>query len=33
MYLVLAFATNLDPLADGLVDLFDAIARTLQWRT
>jgi hypothetical protein len=33
MYLVLAFATNLDPLADGLVDLFDAIARTLHWRT
>jgi hypothetical protein len=30
-YLVLAFSTNLDELADGLVDLFDAIARTLQW--
>ena len=30
-YLVLAFSTNLDPLADGLVELFDAIARTLRW--
>lgn len=30
-YLVLAFSTNLDPLADSLVELFDAIARTLQW--
>ena len=31
-YLVLAFSTNLDPLADAMVELFDAIARTLRWR-
>jgi len=30
-YLVLAFSTNLDPLADSMVNLFDAIAGTLQW--
>lgn len=30
-YLVLAFSTNLDPLADSMVSLFDAIAGTLQW--
>ena len=30
-YLILAFSTSLDPLADSLVDLFDAIAGTLQW--
>lgn len=30
-YLVLAFSTNLDPLADSMVGLFDAIAGTLQW--
>ncbi len=30
-YLVLAFSTNLDPLADGMVELFDAVARTLRW--
>jgi hypothetical protein len=30
-YLVLAFSTNLDALADGMVELFDAIARTLRW--
>jgi hypothetical protein len=31
LYLVLAFSTNLDPLAGSLVSLFDAIAGTLQW--
>lgn len=30
-YLILAFSTMLDPLADAMVDLFDAIARTLRW--
>lgn len=30
-YLVLAFSTSLDPLADSMVGLFDAIAGTLQW--
>ncbi len=30
-YLILAFSTNLDPLADAMVSLFDAIAGTLQW--
>jgi hypothetical protein len=30
-YLVLAFSTTLDALADAMVDLFDAIARTLRW--
>ncbi len=30
-YLVLAFSTNMDTLADSLVALFDAIAGTLRW--
>jgi hypothetical protein len=30
-YLVLAFSTNLDPLAASMVSLFDAIAGTLEW--
>lgn len=29
----LAFATPLEPLADALVVLFDAIAESLKWRT
>lgn len=30
-YLLLSFATPLDPLADALVDLFDSVATSLRW--
>jgi hypothetical protein len=30
-YLLLSFSTPLDPLADALVGMFDAIAGTLRW--
>lgn len=32
-YLVLAFGTPMQPLADALVTLFDAIARSLRWQS
>jgi hypothetical protein len=31
-YLLLSFSTPLDPVADLMADLFDAVAHSLTWR-